>query len=258
MLRSQSLLFRLAFVALVLCLSGYTAYAQTAPIRLDIEEDIARAGNLIPVSVYFENEGDSVSAFQFVITLNRPDLLTFDNDLSGQVPVIVAGTLTSAWEFVQAVRLSETSVRVTAVATVDFVTYPPPVIPPNSAGILIKVMAQVPCLVPDTLTDRAVTATISPAAVYFSDPAGELIEPIDLLDGGITIIYTQNGDLDGDGFHTAMDISCLIDALFAGGSLGCPPYVSDINCDGFPDPIDLAWLIDYMWAGSPAPLPCSW
>lgn len=255
MLRFKSELILLAFIAVALCLGGHIAYAQTAPLRLDIEEDIARAGTRIPIYVYFENDADSVSAFQFVITLNRPDLITFEDDLSGKVPVQVGGTLISDWEYVQAVRLSETSVRVTAVGNTQMVN-PDLVIPPNSAAILVKVMAQVACEIPDTLSDRIATATIDPSAVYFSDAAGELIEPIDLLDGSTTIVYTLTGDMDGDGFHTGLDIGLLIDALFAGGSLGCPPYVSDFNCDGFPDPIDLAWLIDYMLAGGAFP-PCS-
>ena len=91
---------------------------------------------------------------------------------------------------------------------------------------------------------------------YFSNASGALIEPLDFTSGAVTITYTQNGDMDGDGFHTALDLGRLIDMLFAGGDPPCPGYVADFNCDGFPDALDLGWLIDYLFAGGPFS-PCS-
>ena len=67
--------------------------------------------------------------------------------------------------------------------------------------------------------------------------------------------FTSRGDMDGDGFHTALDIGHMIDGLFGGGGTGCPPYIADINCDGFPNAIDLHYFIDYLFGGG-APLPC--
>jgi len=62
------------------------------------------------------------------------------------------------------------------------------------------------------------------------------------------------GDLDGDGFLTALDLGALIDVLFAGASVPVPPPErADLNCDGFPDALDLALLIDVLFAGEPAP-----
>ena len=62
------------------------------------------------------------------------------------------------------------------------------------------------------------------------------------------------GDLDGDGFITALDLSALIDVIFAGGEVPVPPDArADLNCDGFPDALDLAVMIDHLYAGQPAP-----
>lgn len=62
------------------------------------------------------------------------------------------------------------------------------------------------------------------------------------------------GDLDGDGFLTALDLSTLIDVLYAGAPIPLPPDArADLNCDGFPDALDLAVLIDVLFAGAPQP-----
>jgi hypothetical protein len=211
----------------------------------------------VPLSVFFENEADSIWAFQIVLVLDLADLLTFKADSAGLVPLSIAGTLISDWEYYAAQSLSDSVVRVTAIADTHGENYAAAILP-FSTGILVKIIAEVDCEIPDTLQDRTVHVAIEPSTVYFSDMAGESIEPINLTDGYVAITYTQNGDMDGDGFHTALDIGDMIDALFAGGSLGCPPYVSDMDCDGFTTVLDLSWLIDYMFMGGPAPMPCSW
>jgi hypothetical protein len=62
------------------------------------------------------------------------------------------------------------------------------------------------------------------------------------------------GDLDDDGFITALDLGALIDVLYAGASVPVPPDArADLNCDGFPDALDLAIIIDHLFAGEPAP-----
>jgi hypothetical protein len=62
------------------------------------------------------------------------------------------------------------------------------------------------------------------------------------------------GDLDADGFITALDLGALIDVLFAGAEVPVPPDArADLNCDGFPDALDLAMIIDHLFAGQPAP-----
>ncbi len=62
------------------------------------------------------------------------------------------------------------------------------------------------------------------------------------------------GDLDDDGFITALDLAALVDVLFAGAPILAPaPERADLNCDGFPDALDLAIIIDHLFAGRPEP-----
>lgn len=277
MTRFQNLVIWVAVLAAVCCVKAQSVYAQSPEIYLDVEEDVARPGNLVPVSIYIENLGDSIRAFQLGLTLDRPDIMSFQSYTSIQtcyecgdvacttvtaypctvdvVPVTAEGTLAENWEFIQANTFGSYDIRLTGIADTDFDGLPGPIVPFTN-GILIKVIAEVYCDIADTLSDRTVVATISPVNTYFSNASGELIEPLDLTSGAVTITYTQNGDMDGDGFHTALDLGRLIDMLFAGADPPCPPYVADFNCDGFPDALDLGWLIDYLFAGGPFS-PCS-
>lgn len=64
---------------------------------------------------------------------------------------------------------------------------------------------------------------------------------------------TNRGDLDRDGFITALDLGIEIDILFAGHAPADPPELADLDCDGFPTALDLAYLIDYLFAGGRMP-----
>jgi hypothetical protein len=71
-------------------------------------------------------------------------------------------------------------------------------------------------------------------------------------DGPQAAVHITNrhpGDLDEDGFVTALDLGMMIDYLFAGGSPPERPASADINGDCFPDALDLGGLIDFLFAG---------
>ncbi len=61
------------------------------------------------------------------------------------------------------------------------------------------------------------------------------------------------GDLDDDHFLTSLDLSELIDILFAGHPLPEPAWIADLDGDGFPTSLDLSIMIDHLFAGAPAP-----
>jgi subtilisin family serine protease len=70
------------------------------------------------------------------------------------------------------------------------------------------------------------------------------------------------GDFDADGFLTALDLSAMIDILFAGAEdvqdEFCPVPRADFDCDGFSTALDLSGLIDHLFAGGPGPCdPCA-
>jgi len=95
---------------------------------------------------------------------------------------------------------------------------------------------------------------------YFHDGYPDYFSP-----GSITIGPSCEcpfqGDYDEDTFLTALDLSDLIDALFAGGvdptDPICPVPRGDLDCDGFTTALDLTVLIDHLFAGGQPPCdPC--
>jgi hypothetical protein len=252
--------------------------AQSPLIYLDVEEEIARPGNLIEVKIYMQNLGDSIRAFQIGLTLDRPDIMEFNADTAIQtcyecsdsactsvvaypctvevVPATAEGTLADTWEYVEARTTGSHDLRITGIADIDLDESPGP-ITPFTNGILIKVIGEVNCEIADTLTNRTVIANISPINTFFSNSSGELINPLDFTEGSVTISWTNRGDMDGNGFYDPLDLGVMIDLLFDNGDGPCPAYVADLNCDGFPDPLDLGWLIDLLFAQGP-PSPCNY
>lgn len=264
-----------ALAAVVVLISGQMPL-QAQQIYLDIEEQISRPGNVVPVSVFIENLGDSIQAFQMGITLDRPDIMHFVSDTVIQtcyecadsactnvvaypctvavVPVIAQGSLTQNWEFIQANTFGSFDLRITGIADINFDGLPGPIVPFTS-GILIKVQAEVFCNIPDTLQDRTVTANISGVNTYFSNTKGELIQPLDFTSGSVTVLVKQRGDINGDGIINAVDLTLMINQIFFGGPTPCPSHVSDMNCDGVPNATDLTWIIGYIFFAGP-PSPC--
>lgn len=81
---------------------------------------------------------------------------------------------------------------------------------------------------------------------------------------GSTVTYERccqrlRGDLNGDGSNgpDAVDLSLLVDFLFAGTSTSFCPSEADVDADGTAaSPVDLSFISDYLFAGGPAPLDC--
>jgi len=82
-----------------------------------------------------------------------------------------------------------------------------------------------------------------------------------IVEGGSCACPNQ-GDIEPDGFLTALDLASCIDILFAGSpdiqDTGCPTPRFDIDCDGFSTALDLSKLIDHLFAGGAGPCdPCA-
>jgi len=251
-------------------------HAEDPKIILTVEPVNTQPGGEAPVSIFIQNLGDSIQAFQMGLNLSRPDLIYFDSDTAIQtciecadsactsfvefpctvevVPATKTGTLIQPWEYVQARTSGQFDLRITGISdnTQDEVPGP---LSPFTSGILVKVIAQVFCDIPDTLQDRTVTATISSVNTFFSDTESHLIQPLEFVPGQITVGLTFRGDLDGTGERDAVDLGILIDYLFVGGPAPCPAYVADLNCDTLPDVLDMAFLIDLLFVSGPLP-PC--
>jgi hypothetical protein len=68
-------------------------------------------------------------------------------------------------------------------------------------------------------------------------------------------------DFDEDGFLTPLDLSAMIDILFAGQpdvqDPSCPSPRADFDCDEYSTPLDLGGMIDHLFASGPEPCdPC--
>lgn len=264
-----------AVVVLIAAMQS-VARAQSPQIYLDIEEENALPGSLVPLSIFMQNLGDSISAFQMGVTLNRPDLMFFNAETTIKicqecadsactslvaypctvevVPISASGTLTENWDYVEARTSGSYDLRITAFADANFDELPGP-IPPFTNGILIKVVGQVYCDIPDTLQDRTIVASISTVNTYFADAQAVHIVPLDFTEGAVSVGYTQRGDMNSDGHFDALDLNELIDQIFFGGDPPCPAYVSDMDCNLVPDALDLNYLIDLLFFGGP-PSPC--
>jgi hypothetical protein len=88
-----------------------------------------------------------------------------------------------------------------------------------------------------------------------SDPSNEA-----RVDFGCSCPYQS--DFDEDGFLTPLDLSSMIDILFAGAEdvqdTSCPSPRADFDCDGYSTPLDLGGLIDHLFASGLGPCdPCS-
>lgn len=89
--------------------------------------------------------------------------------------------------------------------------------------------------------------------------------PVDFIAGTVTCEpchCTFQGDLDGDGFVTALDLSHNVDVLFRSGiniqDTDCPIPRADFDGDKFSTALDLGFMVDYLFAGGPGPVdPCA-
>jgi len=94
--------------------------------------------------------------------------------------------------------------------------------------------------------------------------ASDLAGNTDVCGFNVTVrlcICPFQSDFDEDGFLTALDLSAMIDILFAGQpdvqDINCPNPRADFDCDGFSTALDLSGLIDHLFAGGAGPCdPC--
>jgi hypothetical protein len=171
----------------------------------------------------------------------------------------LAGTLTEDWDYLVARTVGGHDLRITGIADTDYDGFAGD-LPPGTSGVLFKFVARVQCIA-DTLQDRTVRLSLSPINTFFSDPHGQLIEPLELTQGSVTVepngTCPHQGDIEPDGFITSIDLAGVISALFEGGDdpqdVCCPTTRFDMDCDGFLTSLDLSMMIDYLFGGGPGP-----
>jgi hypothetical protein len=115
--------------------------------------------------------------------------------------------------------------------------------------------------------DAAVSASFKMGISAAQPAAGEAVSPSFRLKMGFwygadLCRCPFQSDFDEDGFLTALDLSAMIDILFAGQpdvkDPVCPSPRADFDCDGFSTALDLGGLIDHLFAGGDPPCdPCA-
>jgi len=245
--------FRVPHVVLAILVVAVGFAAQTAwagpqgtaadtVIIVDIADTIGSPGTGVPVSIYLQNLRDSIAGFMMSITLSRPDLMAFVADTTIDtcyncidsacthidtvqctiviVPSTTTGTLVHNWDYVAARTEGGTNLRLTGLADIDRNRSPLPILPYTN-GVLIKVIAQVFCDIPDTLSSRTVVLQPNIVGTFFTDPKGDTISVAKLISGSITVPYTMKGDmnhdLNCDGYTTLQDVVLLINTAFRNG-----------------------------------------
>ncbi len=80
----------------------------------------------------------------------------------------------------------------------------------------------------------------------------------DFGDPPVSCCTGNTGDINGDSVDAdPIDLSTMVDFLFAGGSAPPCPEEADINGDTISaDPIDLSMLVDFLFSGGSAPAAC--
>ena len=241
--------FAVGAAVLALMLAGSVVRAQTPKIYLDVDDVAAEPGQTITIPVFIENLPDSIIAYQLGVTMSRPDIGFFVPDVDQ------TGTLTEGWSK-SVSHVGDYDEKITSVSGFEPDWIP---IPPNTSGVLVKLEVTLYCDIPDTMQDRTVNLNISPINSFFADPSSNLIMPLDLTPGSVTAALQcpHQGDIEPDGFETAVDLSAIIGILYEGDEnvkdLCCPTNRFDLDCDGFVTSLDLSVMIDHLYSGGPGP-----
>ncbi len=251
---------------LLVCLvvvGGMTiAKAQTPNFYLTIDDVSGYVGELVEIPVFMQTLADSLDGFQISLALSRPDLVYFEVDtvVVGQETMYVCqfdtvGTLASGWEHVEARSTlgQGLDLRLSGISDVGSGTTPG--IPSYSSGILMKFYARILPDILDTLTDRTVNLNVHVSTSYFSNELGELIEPVEITSGSVTVLAGVRGDANCDGVLNPIDVVLLVNYVYKGWDVLCSVEQCDINCDSSTNPIDVVFLVNYVYKNWPLP-PC--
>jgi hypothetical protein len=117
---------------------------------------------------------------------------------------------------------------------------------------------------PSSSTNYSVNASVGQSAIGYSTSTNYEAGigywyGAEAAGGGCSCPYQS--DFDEDGYLTPLDLSEMIDVLFAGHTdvqdPTCPSPRADFDCDSFSTPLDLTGLIDHLFASGPPPCdPC--
>lgn len=239
-----------ALSLLVLCYSPLV-HAQDTLIVLEIGDVSVKLGDttLIPITVFAP--ADSIAGFTISLVLAQPNLMEF----RGEYAVERSGSLTGAWEIVNGNELGTTSLMITGFPDGDPLDGTPGPLPPiTTPQTLVYAVGFIPCF-RDPFGDHDVQVHGNTVPTHFSDPQGQLIEPVALHDGIVTIQPPTLGDIDQSGELNISDVVSTIGCAFRSSCPVCGNLLADVNCSGAVDVVDVVLVIGRIFRGAD-PLTC--
>lgn len=253
-------------------------------------------GTFVEVAVMLRNPDIAIAGFQFLITINNPELMNFHTD-SIRVDTILIPVDTCTWqpppphpEECYVDSLIPVPVRYCFIDTVGSLISEFQIvechgdtgdtnlsdckwaevlglgqwigdsiyIPPSSNyDTLFKFGVDLLCL-PDSTQDRSVVFYLFPGLNSFlSNRNGEVV-PFKYHQGELLCWWSLPGDANGDSIITAGDVVYLLAYLYRKGPLPCMPEAGDANGDCVVTAGDIVYLMSYLYRNGPAPLPGCW
>jgi len=233
-------------------------FAEDPRLEIRVPDLEGAMGELLTIPVYLDNHVDTLDGYTISITLSRDDLLYFEVDTVqvGEDTIYVcqldtSGTLTSGWQFTAARSIGRNGLDLRITALAEIAQRGTPGILPSASGVLFKIFGRVKENIPANLGDSAVTINVVDAASYYSDPHGQLIEPVLNTDGSVSVISWIPGDLNCDLTINPTDCVYLVNHVFKNWDILCHNQLGDLNCDGLLNPVDVVLLVNYIYRGWP-------
>lgn len=275
---SRRLCLGLGLVAVSFCslLAPQLSLAQDTTLYISIRDTFAYPGQEVHLPVVVTTLRDTIDAYQIQYVADRPNMILFRDtmvvetlivcanppactamdttiDTVPRTPIDTRATLTTGWELVSATNMGlPTVVRVSAISDLTGDNMPRGIPPGTQGATLIRLVVLVDCP-PDQFGGGMVQLFPSPLSFNFSDPLGQLIEPVSAGKVVIRILDPVTGDLDYSGAADVLDVLKMIQCVFMNGCPTCASLPTDFNCDHQVNVLDVLRLIGYVFQGAPLP-----
>lgn len=221
------------------------------------------------LSVQIINRVDNIAGFELYLTCSRPDLIAFVPAAGSGLAVESAGTLTSSWQYLEAITISGQPFDINIVGIADLPGPPTTApIPPDSTE---RTLISVPFVVlpgADTIEEGVTIVVATTFNLFgFARSDGFLIGELNgLLD--TSVVRVQNGSVlvtpcciglrgnvncDLADRVDIADLTTLLDYLFSAPlpSLCCEAE-ANVDALGSVDIADLTFLIDHLFINNPS------
>jgi hypothetical protein len=285
--KTKGIMVLLAVTFILSCLAADRVSAQQdTTTEIAVQFTTGYPGKFVDVEVMLRNPDVSIAGFQFLFTINNPELMDFHTD-SIRVDTILIPVDTCTWEpdslhgdtcFVDS--LIPVPVRYCYMDTVSSLISEFEIVEchgdtgdtnlPACKWAEFLGLAQLigdSIFIPPSATyqtlftfgvDRSVVFYLFPGLNSFlSDRSGEVV-PFRYNQGELLSWWSLPGDANGDSAITAGDVVYLLTYLYRKGPPPCIPESGDANGDCVITAGDVVYLMSFLYRHGPPPLPGCW